>query len=328
MLKLIVPKHSAMLAAVGKALQEMAKDQAVIEQRLVSNPVKSAVKPPFCTPSQSEPGTEEASHMVPSEAKIVVTLPGEINSTAIPIKFGITPADAGKELIDSAIKLAEGGSLVCSIVSDLHGAPKHYETKEAAIKDVGPSPVADVIKNMPTPGPVSVIPVGTVTDTQDIPLDPIKDITGRPWDERVDSGGRTLLANGMWKKKRGIDGTTYNAVVEELTGAPVVPDYESKCNPAAQDGQMPAFNDIPEGGAQCVPGATQTITPPPALSMSFSEFMQWYTGPDAIGKFSTEQLTQACNASGIPDIAQLGIPTNAHLVLAVHQTLVATGATA
>lgn len=303
-----IPKHPAMLDAVGKALQEMAKDKAYFTGK-GSLPVRRSSLPTTGRPILAEPNATREMTIDDINSGEEQTFNGKgqvlLDEPDVELKDASYTIPSGEKV---NFKVEETGNL-------------HVTTEDVAEQCGAAANITKVVQNMPPEPPASVIPIDGNNLPADIPLDPIKDITGRPWDERIDSGGRTLLANGAWKKKRGVDDTAYAAVVAQIT--PV-----STGSPAAQEGQMPAFDDIPDGGAQAAPGATQTIPPPPALSMSFAEFMTWYTGPEANGKYTPEQLTQACNASGIPDLAQLGIPTNAHLVLAVKLTLERIGATA
>lgn len=316
-----IPKHPAMLDAVGKALQEMAKDKAYLTGK-ESLPVGRSSLPPTGRPILAELPTTVMKGVTPGKTIAVEQHPnGPIRVTSENVPPLTYEPDV--ELKDASYTTPSGEKVNFKVEET---GNLHVTTEDVAEQCGETAAITKVVQSMPAQTPASVISIDGNNLPADIPLDPIKDITGRPWDARIDSGGRTLLGNGAWKKKRGVDDAAYAAVVAQIT--PV-----STGSPAAQGpdqgvAKMPAFDDIPDGGAQAAPGATQTIPPPPALSMSFAEFMTWYTGPEANGKYTPEQLTQACKASDIPDLAQLGIPTNAHLVLAVKTFLVSMGTTA
>lgn len=317
-----IPKHPAMLDAVGKALQEMAKDKAYFTGK-ESLPVRRSSLPTTGRPILAEPNVTVMKGVTPGKTIAVEQHPnGSIRVTSENVPPLTYEPDV--ELKDASYTTPSGEKVNFKVEET---GNLHVTAEDVAEQCGETADITKVVQNMPPEPPASAIPIGSPAGNlpADIPLDPIKDITGRPWDARIDSGGRTLLANGGWKRKRGVDDAEYAAIASQITPAAAV-------NPAQGPDQgvakMPAFDDIPDGGAQAAPGATQTILPPPALSMSFAEFMTWYTGPEANGKYTPEQLTQACNDSGIPDLAQLGIPTNAHLVLAVKLTLERIGTTA
>lgn len=47
------------------------------------------------------------------------------------------------------------------------------------------------------------------------PLDVVElDSSGRPWDSRIDSGAKSKVSAGTWKKLRGVDATLYASIIE------------------------------------------------------------------------------------------------------------------
>lgn len=49
------------------------------------------------------------------------------------------------------------------------------------------------------------------------------DSAGLPWDERIHSSGKSFLADGTWRLKRGVDDETMQAVTDELKQVMAVP---------------------------------------------------------------------------------------------------------
>lgn len=215
------------------------------------------------------------------------------------------PVGAGKDIVSPAAVKVKPASESARAVTLPSQAPVVIENDE-------PLPVVELHDEEVSPEVVPTPPI-------DIPLDPTTDITGRPWDARIDSGGKSLLASGAWKKKRGVDDATYAAVVAEIdtnAEAPAAVPVTSAV-PAP-----PAVVPAPPAGI--VPGVAPAPQPPAMLeeqSMTFAEFMTWLTG-EAIGKFLPEHLNAACAANGVADISQLGNAANAHLVLGVKTSLV------
>ena len=52
-------------------------------------------------------------------------------------------------------------------------------------------------------------------------MEPVSDADGTPWDERIHAGTKTKSKNGVWKKKRGIEDETFNAVMAELNSGTI-----------------------------------------------------------------------------------------------------------
>ena len=89
----------------------------------------------------------------------------------------------------------------------------------------------------------STMPTPVFGDDEDIPTEDEaraseaaavlgeKDVNGIPWDERIHASTMTKNADGSWKKRRGVDEATVNAVVAELTTPAPAP-----TTPAPKDG--------------------------------------------------------------------------------------------
>lgn len=74
------------------------------------------------------------------------------------------------------------------------------------------------------------------------------DAAGTPWDERIHASTKTTVADGTWKKKRGVADEVYASVMAELTGND-------------QSGTLPNQNIEPTATPKVE--AIETATPPP-----------------------------------------------------------------
>lgn len=102
----------------------------------------------------------------------------------------------------------------------------------------------------------------TVPATSNVPT-PASDFDseGLPWDERIHASSRRQTKNGAWVKRRGIEQSTYDAVVLELKtamgeGAPTPPATATQPLPAAT---------IPVPGAE--PQVPQGVPPIPGVNV-------------------------------------------------------------
>jgi len=134
--------------------------------------------------------------------------------------------------------------------------------------------------------PLEVPPPAPVMETPPAPppapaTTPATDRTGLPWDARIHSSTRSLMADGSWKRKRGVHDTEVARVEAELRGGPAVPP----------------------------PPSTPAAPPPPSSSSSvtFPEFMRKVTAGVAAHRWTLPLVAEACQkagvAGGIPALA-------------------------
>jgi len=86
--------------------------------------------------------------------------------------------------------------------------------------------------------PAPIIPVTPGASAVELDAD------GLPWDGRINSAGRAIVADGRWKKKRGIDPDYITQVQNELRRAMTAPAF------------LPMIADV----------MTSTVVPPPSIT--------------------------------------------------------------
>lgn len=187
-----------------------------------------------------------------------------------------------------------------------HGVLVDLDTEEAEIKALKErnNPPAPPVDNLP-PAPAPVAPPAPVisdTPVDNPPVTPSEkgaepseydvlpadnsvevDSAGLPWDERIHSGGKTKLADGAWRDKRGVDNSEREAIVAELTRVMAIP-----VPPAEDWGQLAA--------------ETKENAPAPASIKTLPEFVRAVTG----AKLGNMTVTEAVKSVGLESITQLG----------------------
>jgi hypothetical protein len=123
------------------------------------------------------------------------------------------------------------------------------------------------------------------------------DKAGLPWDERIHSSSRVKTADGLWRKKRGVDEAVVTQVEGELKALMRIP------APVSATVQ----NSIP------IPPVTIMTSvpapPPPPAVDDRQAFVNLITlASQAIGAktLTQEQLTAAVVAAGVPSLPLLG----------------------
>lgn len=96
------------------------------------------------------------------------------------------------------------------------------------------------------------------------------DSKGTPWDARIHSESHATVADGSWRKRRGVDEATFASVMAELSDAPPPPPVEQSV-PNAPPAPTADVPPAPEPAASA-PVATDTPPPPPAAAGAFDGF--------------------------------------------------------
>lgn len=131
--------------------------------------------------------------------------------------------------------------------------------------------------------------------------DSARDSAGLPWDGRIHSESRATIADGTWRKRRGVDDATYAAVMAELQGNAPPPPAEPTAAPAEQEVPPP-----PAADPDPVPNAPTEASPEPAASAPVAGNDGQFAGfPDfvqAVSKFkkSYVELNDLATTLGVP----------------------------
>lgn len=80
------------------------------------------------------------------------------------------------------------------------------------------------------------------------------DSAGTPWDERIHSREATTDTKGVWRKRRGVDAATFDAVMAEIAPKPAMP------------AAPPAPPPVPAAAPVAPPAPIGTVAPPPPIA--------------------------------------------------------------
>ncbi len=135
-----------------------------------------------------------------------------------------------------------------------------------------------------------------------------RDSEGLPWDGRIHSSSKALLADGKWRQRRNTDPAVVAAVTAELRAALAAPSAPVPAAPPAPPSTVPAYSGV-------TPALDATITPPvppappvePApATMTFPQFMHAITA----ARLAPGIVLEACKAVGMPSIPALAQRTD------------------
>lgn len=121
------------------------------------------------------------------------------------------------------------------------------------------------------------------------------DKSGLPWDERIHASTRTLTADGLWRKKRGIDEAAVTAVEAELRKVMAIPSPSS-----------------PVPSASMTANLAPPPPPPAAAPAPVADFQNQFVAligrtaqALAAGKITQAQIQQCADSAGLPNIQML-----------------------
>lgn len=148
-------------------------------------------------------------------------------------------------------------------------------------------------------------PTMPVTSIDDVGL---FDSKGTPWDARIHSESKATVADGTWRKRRGVSDELFNEVMAELTAATSndeADEDEAPPPPPADEGNAQASSeDVP---APPAPTAEEPSEPAPAASApaagsaasQFADFPAFVGAVSKHGKTYAE-LNEMAGTLGVP----------------------------
>ena len=178
-------------------------------------------------------------------------------------------------------------------------------------------PIAPVVPTVSSPEPTSAFAQAAVPSAA--PATPAApptaspaatvDSKGMPWDGRIHASSKAQVADGSWRMKRGVDYALVKQVESELRAA--------QAAPAAP--MVPAFGPHPFGDGAQAPVAAPVVPPPPPPASAYAALMARLSHHMGVGDIKLDQVTNACVAVGVPNVAALA--TREDLVPFVAQSL-------
>lgn len=217
------------------------------------------------------------------------------------MQISINTSEADKDELTALIALCAslGGRLPSRGIGAVHvdlsaGALSQEEAEDALAGQMGESEdertAAHADVNMGRRGP----PLGT-----EVPPPPAAtgdvDSKGIPWDARIHSESKATIADGSWRKRRGVDDATYATVLAELQGAaPPPPPAESTVPLAPADDTPPpppAHAEAPSENVAAAPAAGPNLS-------AFADFPAFVSAVSKHGK-SYAELNELAGSVGV-----------------------------
>lgn len=159
------------------------------------------------------------------------------------------------------------------------------------------------------PAPVAVaVPLPPFVLPEPPAAPPSADAAGLPWDARIHSESKATVADGTWRKRRGVDPELVKQVEAELRG-------ESPAAAAVSAG-TPTVADTPAPPAPAVvppPPAAVPLAPAPTPETAPARTLTDLSAAVAQGKLKMTDLIEQAQAQGCADVVAL---TNNPLALA------------
>ena len=117
------------------------------------------------------------------------------------------------------------------------------------------------------------------------------DSAGLPWDKRIHSSSKAKIADGTWRKLRGVDNTLVGTVEAELRMVQAIPVSTAALTPEVQDAP---------------PTPVAPLPPVPQAPVTFADLMKHITPMLVSGKLPQDKVMAIAAEFGLPHLAALG----------------------
>lgn len=175
-----------------------------------------------------------------------------------------------------------------------------FQAQPANIPPAPPAPTPAAIPGaavnlLPTP------PAPTAPPAPNAPaLSNETDASGMPWDARIHSGGKAVIADGTWKKKRGVSAQLVAQVEAELRAvSPSAPAPAEVPPPPPATPAVPQAANVPPPPP--APAAATVAVPPPPVSTAPSTAgndLVTLSQAVATGQITHDEVLQQCALYG------------------------------
>lgn len=209
-------------------------------------------------------------------------------------------------------------------------------TAPVASTDTCPAPTtafAQPAQTLPQPAAPAAPPTASPAASGE------RDAKGMPWDGRIHSSSKALVADGTWRYKRGTGETYIKQIENEIRATLAAPAAPAPAGsafgpyPFPQDEQHASVvaSVAPAAPVVAAPvAAAPVVAPPPAAPVAgavppaagintYEALMAALPSKITSGELTATQMQQACEAYGVPSIAALA--TRPDLVPFVAATL-------
>lgn len=143
------------------------------------------------------------------------------------------------------------------------------------------------------PSPPFVLPETPATP-------PSVDAAGLPWDARIHSESKATVADGTWRKRRGVDPELVKQVEAELRGEPAATEPSASTPTVADTPVPPAPAVVPPPPAP-IPEVPPAPTPETAPARSLTDL----SAAVAQGKLKMTDLIEQAKTQGCADVVAL-----------------------
>lgn len=217
---------------------------------------------------------------------IAATHEGTTMDHFISIHFPLNPTDE---------HLRQGREVMSLLRSMSTATDKNRGTTvEPDVQTTTVVPTSTVVVPPPPGAATPLLPLPANASTAEL------DSTGLPWDERIHSGGKKLNNDGSWKKRKGIQESTFNTIAAQIRATLPV----SAVPPATVVPPPPAATpDAATAFQQAVPPPSSAPPPPPAATTGnpFVGLLQKITGRIQAGSLTQAKVAECCKTLGIVD---------------------------
>lgn len=220
----------------------------------------------------------------------------------------LNPADdpsVGTEPIDPVVQAF--GSVPAPLPVGVNVAPP--------IAAANPLPIVPAVPLVTSTAPTAPLPpvapaanvVTTVAATASNPAPVDKD--GLPWDARIHSSSKEKIANGTWKKRRGVDPALVVTVENELRQLMGVPQTTAPANdwpfPVPSAPAVTTYN-VPQTEGHTGAGSLgHAVAPAADPKTEWVNLIRESTAAQAAGKIKAEEISAICLRHGVPALPLL-----------------------
>ncbi len=236
---------------------------------------------------------EDGEAVIPTTSATVASA-GEVVAEVAPAEE--TPAPAAEE------KTTGNEENYPSLFNNTEGQePNAAEVFGGNSQAAAPAAAAGSEAQTPRSPQNDVAPATTAAGAAPVASSGEVDSAGFPWDGRIHARTKTKIADGTWKKKRGIDDATVQAVQAECAGNPAptaTAPANSTASSASVESAQPQAQPMQQPAAQ--PQQTAT-TGSPGEAPTYSSIVQQIVNGVAQQKFTAPDAQKVLNDHGVAD---------------------------
>lgn len=193
-------------------------------------------------------------------------------------------------------------------------APPPPAPSDAAAAPLPTAPAASTAgAPPPPPAPSPPAAPATAPAAPAAPTSLVVDVTGLPWDERIHAANKATIANGQWRKKKGLNDEAYiKGVVTELRAAHPVTAAAPPPPPPPPSETTAATPPPPPPAPTETAAAAPPPPPPPAdpQAESFASLMEWLGVQMSTGKIQFQTVVNECQKLGAKALADFSSNPN------------------